>query len=147
MDETSISSAAETILRDAASALTTPQTGECLVCFVSRMVDDFGCNGTHRFTLRFRDLTAPAATALLERLARKGACCCDCEVIANAYVLVHEQFAGYDWGQDDPDDQQAADVAVCEPLPPCRTVRRGSTQPCANWLPSSRGSVGAAWRR
>jgi uncharacterized protein DUF2695 len=101
--------ALETDLAETSRQLSEPGERECLRCYLVRMLDAFGCNGTHRWTERWRDLRAPRATALVERLARRGGICCDCEVILNVY-------------RDYPDSP--------EPLP-CAGVRRaGSTQPC-----------------
>lgn len=91
------------------------------------MLDEFSCDGTHRHAFRYRDGTAPRATALRERLRRIGACCCDCEMFLNAYVL------RADWER-----RMAGDLADgedgAEPVPPCQGVRRGSVRPCGNWL-------------
>lgn len=48
-------------LRVLSVAITEPLPGECLVCYVVRMLD-FGCKG-HRWLERYRDLRAPRATA------------------------------------------------------------------------------------
>src|SRR5690606_26935694 len=85
MTTTPISEIAERIVHEIASTVMKPSEGECLVCFVSRQLDDFGCDGTHRFALHYRDSVAPRATALLARLSAAGACCCDCEMFLNAY--------------------------------------------------------------
>ncbi|HEX6403470.1 MAG TPA: DUF2695 domain-containing protein [Pseudonocardiaceae bacterium] len=103
---------AEAYVADLQSALITPLDRECLVCYLLRMVGEFGCDGTHRWTLRWRELSAPRATALLRRLANRGGCCCDCEVLMNVYP---ERL---------PEDDSA-------PLPRCAGIsRRGSTAPC-----------------
>ncbi len=103
---------AETYVADLQSTLTTPLDRECLVCYLLRMVGEFGCNGTHRWTERWRAISAPRATALLQRLANRGGCCCDCEVLMNVYP---ERL---------PEDDSA-------PLPGCAGVsRQGSTAPC-----------------
>ncbi len=56
--------------------LTVPSLGECLACYVLRMLD-FGCLGLRWATL-YRDQAAPTATALARNLGRMGAFC-DCE--------------------------------------------------------------------
>lgn len=138
MERISITERAERILHDAASTLMTPTAGECLVCFVARQVDEFGCDGTHRFALQYRDSVAPRATELLARLSAMGACCCDCEMFMNTYEpatrlisQAHETVASDDfdeWAHPKPPDK----------MPPCETTRRGSTRPCANWERTSR---------
>lgn len=64
--------------------LTEPAERECLRCFVLRMINEFGCDGSHRWVTRWRDLRAPRATGLLRRLADLGGCC-DCEVLLNVF--------------------------------------------------------------
>jgi hypothetical protein len=102
----------EAFLRLRADELTLPYESECLCCFVARQLDEFGCTGSHRHAVRYRDVMAPRATALVERLRRVGACCCDCELFLNGYEL----------------------RGVGEVLPPCGGVRRGSVRPCAAWV-------------
>ena len=87
--------------------LTGPGERECLRCYLLRMISEFGCDGTHRWTIRWRDLMAPRAAGLVRRLQNRGGICCDCEVIFNV-------FTG------SPDDQG-----------PCAgIVRAGSSLPC-----------------
>jgi hypothetical protein len=64
--------------------LTEPGERECLRCFLLRMIDEFGCDGTHRWTERWRAERAPRARALLRRLGQLGGCC-DCEVVMNVF--------------------------------------------------------------
>ena len=80
-----IASAVETELLELSGQLTEPGEHECLRCYLLRMLKEFGCDGTHRWTRRWRDLRAPSARGLLRKLERLGACCCDCEVIFNVY--------------------------------------------------------------
>ncbi|SDT09250.1 DUF2695 domain-containing protein [Microterricola viridarii] len=133
MERTEITERAERILHDAASTLTTPTAGECLVCFVARQLDEFGCDGTHRFISHYRDSVAPRATALLSRLSAMGACCCDCEMFMNSYepaarlwTPVQESVDSEEWGE-------RVDFKPPDRMPPCGTTRRGSTKPCTNW--------------
>ena len=72
----------ENELRILSSALTDPHDGECLLCYVYRMLEH-GCTGL-RWALHYRDLRAPRATALEARLGQKGGYC-DCEIFMNAY--------------------------------------------------------------
>jgi hypothetical protein len=64
--------------------LTEPADRECLRCFLLRMINEFGCDGTHRWTIRWRDLRAPLASSLLGKLEELGGCC-DCEVLLNVF--------------------------------------------------------------
>ncbi len=105
----SIAEAVETELVRLGRLLTEPGQRECLRCYLLRMLNEFGCNNTHRWTLHWRDARAPQAHALIERLQRRGPCCCDCEVIFNVFT----------------------DYPETSRLLPCAGVSRaGSTQPC-----------------
>jgi Protein of unknown function (DUF2695) len=64
--------------------LTEPGEHECLRCFLLRMVNEFGCDGTHRWAGRWREVRSPRARALLRRLERLGGFC-DCEVLLNVF--------------------------------------------------------------
>jgi hypothetical protein len=105
---TSAADAAERELAELSQRLTEPGKRECLRCYLMRMLNAFGCDNTHRWAARWRDLRAPRATALLDRLADCGGFC-DCEVLFNVYP-------GY------PETDR---------ILPCAGVSRaGSTQPC-----------------
>ena len=80
---------AELFLARTSLRLIGPLPGECLVCYLARMLGEWGCRGP-RFIDHYRDTVAPRATALRERLSRMGACCCDCEVFLNVYELRRE---------------------------------------------------------
>ena len=117
----------ETSLRGLSRELTTPKAGECLVCYVLRMLEQFGCRGL-TWATRFRDLQALRATALQARLAQRGAFC-DCEILLNAYEM-HPSFFSY--------DQLADEYVAPDTRPSCGQVRRGSVQPCRIWQRPSR---------
>jgi len=133
----SIADEAEGFLRRRAAEHVRPHDHECLCCYIARMVARFGCDGSHRHALHFRDVTAPRATALLDRLSRLGACCCDCELLLNGYLpraALSAPRSAFD-DEDEPDDD--AELRF-EDLPPCAGVRRGSIRACANWVRSYR---------
>ena len=115
--------AAEQELRTVAGALTTPLPVECLLCFVWRMLDAFGCNATLRWTRHWRAARAPRATSLEHRLGRAGGYC-DCELFLNGWDLAAVADRG---ARDGPRLRLAAAGW-------CAGVRRGSTQPCARWV-------------
>jgi hypothetical protein len=124
----------EAFLRGRAEAITKPREGECLCCYVSRLLDEFPCDGSLRHALHYRDVAAPRATALADRLGGIGGYC-DCEVFMNGYQLRDAPGAGDVYGYIDVDEEET-DVAE-EPqieVPPCQGVRRGSAQPCRNWI-------------
>ena len=79
-----IADAVEAELIALSGVLTEPEERECLRCFLLRMLNEFGCDGTHRWTIRWRDLLAPRADGLPARLAELGGCC-DCEVLLNVF--------------------------------------------------------------
>jgi hypothetical protein len=101
--------AVEAQLVELSQHLTWPGERECLRCFLIRMIREFGCDGTHRWTVRWRDLRAPRARGLVGRLRQRGGCCCDCEVVRDFHP-----------------DYRQADMAR-----PCAgTLRAGSAVPC-----------------
>ncbi|WP_442951365.1 DUF2695 domain-containing protein [Paenarthrobacter sp. Z7-10] len=100
--------------------LTAAWPGECLVCYVMRMLE-FGCRGLG-WTTRYRDEHAPHATALARRLGAMGAYC-DCEIFLNAYEPNPVHFAQDEFGD-----------VIEQPMPVCRGVRKNSVQPCGLWL-------------
>jgi hypothetical protein len=61
-----------------------PGGRECLRCYLTRMLTEFGCDGTHRWTLRWQRARAPQDKGLIARVKRRGGLCCDCEVVFNA---------------------------------------------------------------
>lgn len=151
MDKNTIDNDVRTIIDGASARILTPRPGECLVCYVFRQLSEFGCNGTHRFARTFRDQTAPRATALFDRLRSMGACCCDGEILGNAYrfslnpwIIEPGPFAealgtpirlvAADELQnlDEERGRDLIDTTETKYLC-CKIVRRGSTQPCGNW--------------
>lgn len=130
MSEKTIDLEVERQLRLVAHRMTEPTTGECLACFVARMLREFGCDNTLRFATRYRDLRSPRATALADRLGRLGGYC-DCEVFLNGYQLA-DHLLRYD---------EAGEPHAAEEQRSCAGIRRGSTQPCSNWQRQRRGWV------
>lgn len=121
---------AEKVLADLSSGLLGPRPGECLPCYVCRMMLEFGCNGRLRFAVHYRDVRAPRATGLERRLGRMDGYC-DCEIFLNGYDL----RPGY-WV---PESAEQGEIAYAngltwpDPLPGCTGARLGSTQPCSLW--------------
>lgn len=119
---------AESMLRDLAHGLTEPHKGECLFCFVARMVDEHGCDTTLRWATRYRDLRAPRATALERRLSQMGGFC-DCEIFLNGMaptsrllpppVQLPPAYAPFALPGTDPDETYDALLDVLE-APPTR---------------------------
>jgi hypothetical protein len=79
-----IADAVEAELVALSLALTEPHDLECLRCFLLRMISEFGCAGSHRWTIRWRDVRAPLASGLLGKLTELGGGC-DCEVLLNVF--------------------------------------------------------------
>ena len=77
--------AVESEIADLAARLTAPGTDECLRCYLLRMITEFGCDGTYRWTIRWRDVrAAQLQETLLGQLSRRGGFC-DCEVLMNVF--------------------------------------------------------------
>lgn len=100
--------AVEAELAHLAERLTAPGERECLRCFLIRMITEFGCDGTYRWTIRWREIRAARAQGLLRRVEQRGGFC-DCEVLMNVF----------------PDYPQAD-----QPLPCAGVARPGSLRPC-----------------
>jgi Protein of unknown function (DUF2695) len=119
--------AAETDLVALSEALTRPRPGECLLCFVDRMLQSFGCDVTLRWVRRWRDLRLPRASGLERRLGRSGAFC-DCEVFLNGWTVRDDLLV--------PDD--SGDGNWPPERPECAGVGSPSSQPCSTWVPLRR---------
>lgn len=133
MNGDEIIDSAEQVIRDAHLEIMRPEAGECLQCFVARQLLEFGCNGTHRFTRQYQRAVAPRATALRKRLARMGACCCDCEIFLNAYTMRSVFLEPGFWAIDEYGVEVYREPQVPKEIPTCLRVRKGSTQPCGVW--------------
>ncbi len=131
MGESTTTEEIESWLREVATDLTEPRPGECLLCFVARSLDEFGCDNQLRFARRFRDLRAPRAVGLERRLGDRGGFC-DCEIFLNGWS-VHRRL----WSPEREVEREGyLEIIEAEPpekLPPCTGIRLGSTQPCGNW--------------
>lgn len=127
-----IISEAEDLVRQLATDLTRVRESECLCCYVARQLDEFGCDGTLRHALRFRDALAPRASALEKRLGRVGGYC-DCEVFLNGYTPHHRFWTPQHEVEEEDGVTVIVDAQPPEPLPPCAGVRRGAVEPCSNW--------------
>jgi hypothetical protein len=96
-----------------------PHRGECLLCYVARMLATRGCDNTLRWARRWRDLRLPRATGLERRLRARGGYC-DCEALMNGWAL-RSELEALD-GDVEPDDPA-----------PCPGVPSRSSQPCGQW--------------
>jgi hypothetical protein len=123
MTDLTIDQEAQLFLEATAQALTGVRDGECLYCYVARMLDDYGCDCTLRWAGHYRDLRAPRATALEQRLGSMGGYC-DCEIFLNGMCLA-QSLTRYD-----PETREPVEPDV---LPACRGVRGGSTRSCGVW--------------
>ena len=124
---------AERVLADASLALLGQEPRECLVCYVHRMLMEFGCDCRLRFAAHYRDVRAPRATGLERRLGRMGGYC-DCEMFFNSYDLRPQYWVADVAGARDEFDEDGDEGRTWpKPLPSCRGVRAGSTQPCSLW--------------
>jgi hypothetical protein len=130
--ETTIDDEAERYLRQLSEEWVRPEQGECPTCFVDRMLHRFGCDGTLRFALFFRDQRAPGAAALEHTLGAAGGYC-DCEVLMNAVEPAAHLTTPEGWGTDADGREVYLEAAEPTVMPPCLRVPAGSTQPCGNW--------------
>lgn len=125
---------AEVEIKELAAELIEIRPGECLLCYVWRMLE-FGCVGL-RWAKRYRDIRAPRARALERRLGQRGGFC-DCEIFMNAY-----QPAPHLWIVPEPVDDEDVDweddASPPEEMPPCEGAAPGSTKPCGLWTPHRR---------
>lgn len=119
---------AEAHVATLATVLTEPRAGECVLCYVDRMLDAFGCDNTLRWAGLWRDLRRPRATGLERRLRAHGGFC-DCEIFLNGWTL-----RDHLWVVDEEDGEP---IWPAE-RPPCAGIGPTSSRPCANWRP---------WRR
>ena len=120
--------ALEQHLAELAVRLTEPAPGECVLCYVDRMLAAFGCDCTLRSARSWRDRRLPRRTGLERRLEARGGFC-DCEVFLNGWTLRgHLEVLGDDGEPTWPAER-----------PPCARVGPRSSQPCANWEPRRRG--------
>jgi hypothetical protein len=104
-----------------------PHAGECLACFVHRMVGRGRCSDTLGWAEHYRLARARRAVALTRRLTAQGACC-DCTVVRDLWRPSITL-----WSR----DAETGDLVPPVDLPPCRQVRTGSTRPCAVWVPAA----------
>jgi hypothetical protein len=73
----------ERLLRAAGAALTDPLPDECLLHYLLRMLEQFGCSG-HRFTERWASGHRVRGRPVMQWAVETGGCCCDCEVVLNS---------------------------------------------------------------
>jgi hypothetical protein len=109
-------------LAELAQGLTEPGWHECLQCYTNRMLVEFGCDCTFRWARRWRDVRAPKAYRLLDRLGRHGAYC-DCEIFLNGWDVTVEPVV----------DAATGETRWPEGVTGCHGVRPGSTKPCSLW--------------
>lgn len=129
---------AEALLRELAAELTTPLPGECLLCYVHRMLEH-GCRGL-RWAPHYRDLRAPRATALEKRLRSAGGGC-DCEIFWNVFELC-EEWMHRPRVRIEEARLVDGDLEYPDPMPACRGARAGSTKPCELWRKKYRWRYG-----
>jgi len=127
-----VDGAAEHFVRELAAELVAPEGRECLACYVNRMLCEFGCDGTVRFALRYRDIRVPRATALARTLADGGGFC-DCEVLMNVFSPAARLWTPGRWVENEDGDEEYVEAAEPESIPPCSGVRAGSAKPCGSW--------------
>lgn len=100
------------------SQLPLPVEHECLPCFLYRVAGSQSCDGTLKLLSHYRDHCAPRASALEKKMRLLGGYC-DCEVLLNAVR---------------PATTEAMRRIDAQEDLVCKGVRRGTIQPCENWL-------------
>jgi hypothetical protein len=76
----------EAYVGELAEHWTGPHPAECLYCYLSRVLDEFGCRGSHEWTQRWCDAQSFDTGWVLPWVQREGGCCCDCEVVMNVWA-------------------------------------------------------------
>lgn len=99
-----------------------PRPGECLACFVHRMVGRCACTGTLVWAEHWKRVRSPGASALIGRLERQGAVC-DCALTSVLWSPAPEL-----WQWTEPGQPSAPEKVLT-----CPGVRPRSTRPCALW--------------
>jgi hypothetical protein len=74
----------ESHLAAVADGLARVGAGECLFCYLVRVLGLFGCEGSHAWTRRWVAARGRGHGWVLPWVKRNGGCCCDCEVVMNA---------------------------------------------------------------
>jgi Protein of unknown function (DUF2695) len=108
--------------------LTRPAPGECVLCYLHRMLRAFGCDTTLRWVRRWRDLVRPGLATFERRFEARGGFC-DCEVFWNGWTLrddlrVLDENGDLEWPAE---------------LPRCAGLGPRSARPCTHWRPRRRG--------
>lgn len=125
----------EAELRALSAELVDPGAGECLLCYLRRVVADVGCDTTLRWSRRYRDLRVPGATGLERRLHEVGGFC-DCEVLVNGWWPAREVCER---------DLDTDELRAPDPWPGCAGVRRTSARPCSRWVRRTRWDDHGGW--
>jgi hypothetical protein len=99
-----------------------PAAGECLACFVRRMVERGNCTGTLVWAEHWKRHRSPGASALIGRLERQGGAC-DCALVTVLWSPTADV-----WERPEP-----AGPSAREEVPACEGVRPRSTRPCGLW--------------
>ncbi|WP_235558568.1 DUF2695 domain-containing protein [Nocardioides sp. Leaf285] len=110
------------ILDEAAEA-TWPRPRECSLCFVARMLQAHGCDGSMRWAERFREVRSPTATGLERRLSHRGGGC-DCAALAAGWRPARHVMER---------DLHTDELSAPARWPDCAGVRRTSSRGCGHW--------------
>ncbi|WP_164520387.1 DUF2695 domain-containing protein [Specibacter cremeus] len=94
--------------------------GECLPCFVLRMILAAGCDSCLTWVRRYRDERLPGAATLDHDLFRAGAHC-DCHAVLVTYARREELW----------DVPHCPDCGMPQDKPPC--MGASGQEPCGLW--------------
>lgn len=104
-----------------------PRPGECLACFLHRMLAGLPCVGTFAWTEHYRSSLARRAVSLVDRLRSRGAAC-DCSVVDVVW-----------WPRTGSPGTLSGERDLVPPTlrparqPPCGRQQTRPSQACSNW--------------
>lgn len=100
-----------------------PRAGECLACFLRRMLSDLDCVGTFAWSEHYGASRALRSGVLVDRLRERGALC-DCALIDLVWSLTPAARVT---------DPLSRQLVIPDPPPECAGVSPSSLLPCTLW--------------
>lgn len=100
-----------------------PRAGECLACFLHRMLSDLDCVGTFAWSEHYGASRAVGSEGLVDRLRERGALC-DCALIDLVWSLTPAARVT---------DPLSRQLVIPDPPPECAGVSPSSLLPCTLW--------------
>ncbi|GAB3591426.1 hypothetical protein GCM10027446_09290 [Angustibacter peucedani] len=112
---------AESLTADLARRMLAARPGECVLCHTCRLVDDFGCNGTPRFSVGWLEQhrrSRPDVAGDQPGTADDGPVC-DCSLLLTVWTLRDDllvwsaELGALDWPATTPPCAGAAEGRAC----------------------------------